>query len=132
VNGDNPLDIKWSEAGIAAGIGGAVGAIGGGFKAYRLVRAGRGAGGAAADMSFKTSSSMASNPNSIIQRARAPWTQQPNPFTGPQLMKLERVWAESRPRFNPLGASLREKMYPRFGRDMRNMWRLDVDASISF
>ncbi|MBM3634731.1 MAG: hypothetical protein FJW99_05500 [Actinobacteria bacterium] len=132
VNGDNPLDIKWSEAGIAAGIGGAVGVIGGGFKAYRLLRAGRGAGGAAADVSFKTSSSMASNPNSIIQRARAPWTQQANPFSEPELATLERVWSESRPRFNPLGAGLRDKMYPRFGKDERNMWRLDVDVDFSF
>ena len=134
VNGDNPLDIKWSEAGIAAGIGGAVGAIGGGFKAYRLLRAGRSAGGGAAEasVSFKTSSSMASNPNSIIQRARAAGAQQPNPFSEPDLMKLERVWGESRPRFNPLGAMLRENAYPRFGRDMRNMWRLDIDASMTF
>jgi hypothetical protein len=125
-----PDDVEY--AAIAAGIGGAVGLIGGGFKAYRLVRAGRSAGGGAADVSSKTSSSMASNPNSIIQRARAPWTQQPNPFSEPELMKLERVWGESRPRFNPLGKMLRENAYPRFGRDMRNMWRLDIDASMTF
>lgn len=48
INGKNPLSIDWAEVGVSAGIGAATGAIFGGVKAVRLVKAGRGGAGAAA------------------------------------------------------------------------------------